>query len=72
MSKIRRVLAGTLAASALVVGGLGVGNAWAKLATSPTASHDGSSASNADHHGSDDCPHHDDSNASSSTASLSL
>ena len=71
MSKIRRVIVGTLAASALVVGGLGVGNAWAA-----SGSGSGSGGGNGIHQGStsDNCPHHDDggSDSSSSDSALSL
>jgi hypothetical protein len=70
MSKIRRVLVGTLAAGVVVIGGLGVGNAWAR--SNSTTSH--RTSSNASHTRSDDCPNHDSggSNGSSGTASLSL
>src|SRR5262245_6194910 len=69
MSKIRRVIVGTLAASALVVGALGVGNAWAASGSGSgrtSSSHGGSTSSN--------CPHHDagGSDSSSGTTSLSL
>jgi hypothetical protein len=72
MSKIRRVIVGTLATGVLVVGGLGVGNAWAQ--SSSTASPSPSRGSSSSDSGSQahDCPNDDSGNASSSTASLSL
>jgi hypothetical protein len=38
MMKVRRAVVGTLAASVLVVGGLGVGSAWAQSDSSATPS----------------------------------
>ena len=70
-SKIRRtVIAATLAASALTVGGVGIGNAWAQSAT-PSAS--ASSSSSTDTSGStasttDNCPQHDANDASASSS----
>ena len=71
MSKIRRVIVAALATSALVVGGLGVGNAWARSGSNGSS---GSRTATSQGSGSKDCPHDDDGGAgpSSSVTSLSL
>jgi hypothetical protein len=60
MTKVRRAVVGTLAASVLVVGGLGVGSAWAQSDSSatPSPSQTESSGSTGSDTGSrtDDCP----------------
>jgi hypothetical protein len=79
-SKIRRaIVAGTLAASTLVVGGIGAVNAWAQSssADTPSASQSqatgstGSTGSIDSRSSTDDCPNHDASAGDSSSADAS-